>query len=150
MSEDLLAYAAAVPVLVAGLVMLVQVRTKAAAGTLVAIGVAAWAAIAVSLGKPRPIGHEIGQGFGASRTVVAAVFNEPIAIYLWIRDGNEEPTAYKLPWDLELAKQLRRAQQGVETEGGKIKIRLHAKKPEMGRTEIGHWKPPVEQTEQKQ
>lgn len=53
--------------------------------------------------------------------VLAYSLDENVAIYIWVQEG--EPRAYRLPWDMETAKQLRRAGQQAEQQGGRLMMR---------------------------
>lgn len=54
-------------------------------------------------------------------TVIGFYFDEGRAIHVWVLE--EEPRAYRLPWDIEQAKKLRRAAQQAEGEAGNLVMR---------------------------
>jgi len=56
------------------------------------------------MGRPIPVITPIDK-----RAVIAFELDEGKAIYVWVRE--DEPRAYRLPWDLSQAKELRRADQ---------------------------------------
>jgi hypothetical protein len=63
------------------------------------------------MSRAKPVSLEWARGHGGPLKVAASHLRENEAIYLWVVfDGETEPRAYRLPWDLAMAKQLREAQ----------------------------------------
>ena len=76
------------------------------------------------LSRPKPISLEWWHQGASEATVVASKLREGEAIYLWIEmTDTDEPRAYKLPWQQELAKQLYGAQREAEAMGTKVQMR---------------------------
>ena len=63
------------------------------------------------MSRPKPATLEWVRGGESPATVTASHLRENEAIYLWlVFKGETEPRAYSLPWDIEVARQLRRAE----------------------------------------
>jgi methionine-rich copper-binding protein CopC len=76
------------------------------------------------LSRPKPASLEWWNRDASEATVVSAKLREGKAIYLWIEmPGTDEPRAYQLPWQQELAKQLYGAQREAEAKGTKVRMR---------------------------
>ncbi len=77
------------------------------------------------LSRPKPASLEWWHRDASEATVVGSKLREGEAIYVWIElaDTNE-PRAYRLPWQQELAKQLYGAQREAEAKGTKVQMRL--------------------------
>ena len=91
------------------------------AGALMATGYAGFAEL---LGRPKPATLEWAARNTSEATVLAADMREGEAIYLWLRlDETPEPRAYVLPWSLEAARQLHRAQGEAEESGTAVRMR---------------------------
>lgn len=76
------------------------------------------------LSRPKPTSLEWWHRDAPEATVVASQLREGEAIFLWIElPEADEPRAYRLPWQQELAKQLYGAQRNAETQGTKVKMR---------------------------
>lgn len=85
----------------------------------------ALAGFADLLGRPKPL--ELLQDLTdrPDVTVIASTMEEGNRIWLWVAfEASPEPRAFALPWDLELAKQLRKAQTEGERQGVKVRMRL--------------------------
>jgi hypothetical protein len=77
------------------------------------------------LSRPKPASLEWWHQDAQEATVVGSKLREGEAIYLWIEmTDTDEPRAYKLPWQQELAKQLYGAQREAQAMGTKVKMRL--------------------------
>lgn len=77
------------------------------------------------LSRPKPIELEWTQPAQDETTLLASQMEEDVAIYLWVdRHGIEEPRAYVLPWDEQLARELHEAQRAAEAEGGTVQVRM--------------------------
>lgn len=75
------------------------------------------------LGQPKPIRLEWRNTQEAE--LVGATMVEDQAIYVWLQfDGNPEPRAYALPWDLKAAQQLQQAMQEAEANGTGVRMKL--------------------------
>lgn len=91
------------------------------AGLLMAAGYAGYAEL---LGRPKPAGFEWAERNVAEADVIAAQLREGEAIYLWLRlQGDAEPRAYALPWSMQVARQLHRAQSAAERRGTGVRMR---------------------------
>jgi len=76
------------------------------------------------LSRPKPASLEWWNRDASEATVVGSRLREGEAIYLWIElAGSDEPRAYKLPWQQELAKQLYGAQREAQANGTKVQMR---------------------------
>lgn len=68
-------------------------------------------------GAPKPLALE-WRALGEGTRVVAASFDEPRSIYLWLASpGDRAPRAYALPWDERLAAQLHMAMREAQRSG---------------------------------
>jgi hypothetical protein len=81
---------------------------------------AGWASI---MGWPKPILPPSGE-----IQVVAYHLKEGEGIYLWVLE--KEPRAYRIPWDMERAKQLRKAGQDAQEQGQGLMMDLSRGFPE--------------------
>jgi hypothetical protein len=76
------------------------------------------------LGRPKGIDMDTASAFAEQARVISSVVEEDVAIYLWLQlDGIDDPRAFQLPWDKQLAIDLHKAQQQAEAEGTKVKMR---------------------------
>ena len=77
------------------------------------------------LSRPKPASLEWWYRSVPEATVIGSRLREGDAIYVWIEMADiDEPRAYKLPWQQELAKQLYGAQREAEANGTKVQMRL--------------------------
>lgn len=77
------------------------------------------------LSRPKPLQLELVQNHLKAAVVTAAILREGKGIYLWLQiTGLEEPRAYTLPWNEQLAIQLHRAQQEAEVSGTDVEMTL--------------------------
>jgi len=75
------------------------------------------------LGRPKPAHLATIVSGGDPVSVVSSHLVENKAIYLWILGADKsEPTAYTLPWNLETAKQLRKAKRQAKARGTGVKM----------------------------
>jgi len=83
------------------------------------------ASIVELLGRPKPVRLEWAERQGAEAEVLGSRLVEGKAIYLWLGlPGEPEPRAYVLPWNLETAKELQKALEEAEKNGGQTRARL--------------------------
>ena len=76
------------------------------------------------LSRPKPITLEWAKRDLTEATVLGANLREGQGIYLWLQvSGVEEPRAYVLPWDQELAQQLHSAQREADSSGTGVRMR---------------------------
>ncbi|MHA1599461.1 MAG: hypothetical protein ACTSW2_01445 [Alphaproteobacteria bacterium] len=95
-----------------------------ALATTVAFLPVAYASLATMLSRPKPIEFEWSHHQLAEAAVLGARMEEGKAIYVWLgMEGIDEPRAYVLPWDEELAKQLHGAQRDAEQTGAQVRMR---------------------------
>ena len=92
--------------------------------TTVAFLPVAYASLSTMLSRPKPIELEWSRDQLAEAAVLGARMEEGKAIYVWLEmDGIDEPRAYVLPWDKELAKQLHGAQRQAKQTGTQVRMR---------------------------
>lgn len=91
-----------------------NLSTWARSGTLVLsalLMISGYTGLTELMSRPKPVSLEWVRGQDGPLTVAASHFRENEAIFLWVVfKGETEPRAYRLPWSLEMAKQLREAQ----------------------------------------
>lgn len=76
-------------------------------------------------GRPKPVRDEWLAARTAEAEVLAFALQEGEAIYLWLRlPAIAEPRAYRLPWSLPLARQLRDGQEAAQRAGTGLAMRL--------------------------
>ncbi len=76
------------------------------------------------LSRPKPASLEWWHRDASEATVIGSKLREGEAIYLWIEMADtDEPRAYRLPWQQELAKQLYGAQREAQAKGTKVQMR---------------------------
>ena len=72
----------------------------------------------------KPASLEWVKGSTESTWVVASHQHKNQAIYLWLLfDGDTQPRAYRLPWNLEMAKQLQEAQLSASRDKSEIRVK---------------------------
>lgn len=85
----------------------------------------AYAGMTDLLSKPKPVRLEWVHGTTDTATVLGAQIRENEAIYLWLQVADAgEPRYYKLPWSLDLAKQLQEAMREAEKSRSGIAMKL--------------------------
>ena len=85
----------------------------------------AYASLSAMLSRPKPIEMEWSRHQLADAAVLGARLEEGKAIYIWLAiDDVDEPRAYVLPWDKDLAKQLHGAQRTAQQNGTEVRMRL--------------------------
>ncbi len=83
-----------------------------ALGLAAALMLTSYAGFAELMSRPKPATLEWLRAGTSPATVAASHMRENEAIYLWlVFKGETEPRAYSLPWNLDMARQLRRAEQ---------------------------------------
>lgn len=83
----------------------------------------AYASLSTMLSRPKPIAIEWSRAQLAEASVLGSQLQEGEAIYVWLGiDGVTEPRAYALPWDEEMAKQLRGAEQEAQETGTQVRM----------------------------
>ena len=86
---------------------------------------AAYASLSDLLSRPKPIEFQWGNLDVAEAAVIGASMKEDEAIFLWLGiEGLDEPRAYVLPWDREMAQQLYDAQRSAEAEGNGVRMSM--------------------------
>ncbi len=89
------------------------------------------------LGRPKPVHLATIVSTDNPVRVVSSHLVENKAIYLWILSaGKSEPTAYTLPWNLETAKKLRKANRQARARGTGVKM---ARRKKGGKQAEGEW-----------
>ncbi|MGH6898429.1 MAG: hypothetical protein ACREJ5_18065 [Geminicoccaceae bacterium] len=100
------------------------VKLLAIAGVTLFLPVA-YAGFAQLLALPKPVALEWWQANAEEATVLAASLREDEAIYVWLQlQGVDEPRAYALPWQRDLAEQLQAAQRQAEESQTQVQMRL--------------------------
>lgn len=88
-----------------------------------------YAGLSELMSRPKPVNLEWARTSTQTAKVAASHLRENEAIYLWlILDGESEPRAYRLPWDLNMAKQLREAQRDAQRRQSEVRMKLPFKK----------------------
>ena len=102
-----------------------RLRFKLAAlGVLAVFLVVQYGAVADLLSRPKPIRLELASLDPEKNAVVASQMRDGEAIFLWmVREGYDEPRAYRLPWSEEMARQLHEAKRESEQNGGAVRMR---------------------------
>lgn len=87
--------------------------------------VTAYGALADLLSRPKPVDLEFANSKVAEAEVIAGRIIENEAIFVWLGLENEvQPRAYQLPWDLQLAEELRKALEEGKANGTQAFMRL--------------------------
>jgi len=74
------------------------------------------------LSRPKPLQLELRQQADKAK-VVAATMHEGEAIYVWLEfPGSDEPRAYALPWNMQMAQQLQSAMQEGQANGTDVNM----------------------------
>lgn len=131
-ASDPLTWIFVVVVCVAGALALIAVRGHASLGVRSGSLVLAAVLMASSYGglielmaRPKPVSLEWVRGNAETAKVAGSVLRENEAIYLWLTfKDNPEPRAYQLPWDTQMARQLRKAQQNAEKRKSEVEMRM--------------------------
>jgi hypothetical protein len=75
------------------------------------------------MSRPKPLRLE-WRDAGTAK-VIGATMREGEAIYVWLQlDGTDEPRAYALPWDLQMAQQLQTAMQEGQANGTEVQMSM--------------------------
>lgn len=85
---------------------------------------AAYASLTELLSRPKPMHLEWEHRDLSKATVLSAQLQEDVGIFLWLQIPDvDEPRAYRLPWDEQLAKELFSAQNAAETAGTDVRMK---------------------------
>lgn len=85
---------------------------------------AAYVSLAGLLSRPKPVALEWLHDIKSDARVLASSMREDERIYVWLQLADvDEPRAYALPWDEEVAKQLHGARQEAEARGTEVRMR---------------------------
>lgn len=83
----------------------------------------AYVSYADLLSKPKPVSLEWAQRYATDATVIAAIYEENKAIFVWLAlEGVEGPRAYVLPWSQGVAEQLQKAMREAEANGTGVQM----------------------------
>lgn len=75
------------------------------------------------MSRPKPLRLEWRDATEAK--VIGASMREGEAIYVWLQfAGADEPRAYELPWDTQMAQQLQTAMQEGQAQGTEVKMSM--------------------------
>lgn len=100
-----------------------------AVGLSAVVMAAGYAGLSELMSRPKPVNLEWARASAETAKVAASHLSENEAIYLWlVLDGETEPRAYRLPWDLNMAKQLREAQRQAKSRQSEVRMKLPFKK----------------------
>lgn len=121
-----------------------RVRVKVGAVILAALFLPiGYATLIGLLSRPKPIELEWARPAPEDTTVLASSLKEQEAIFLWLEvAGLEEPRAYRLPWDEQLARQLHDAQRAARQKGGNVRMRMRAGEGSPGGERMFYSAPP--------
>ena len=76
------------------------------------------------LSRPKPVGFEWWHAHADHAAVLSSSLYEDEAIYLWLQlEQVDEPRAYRLPWDRDLAEQLQAAQPEAAANETQVQMR---------------------------
>jgi hypothetical protein len=101
--------------------LLIKAKSVVTVGLFIPV---AYASLADLLGRPKPIDVEWANAQADEATVLGAQLREDAGIYLWLEmAGLDEPRAYVLPWNRELAQQLQDAQRAAAKTGDAVHMR---------------------------
>lgn len=96
-----------------------------AAGLSVSFLVLLAGAMSELLGRPKPVRLEWNARGVADADVLAGRIVEGKGIYLWLTlPGLDEPRTYVMPWDMKLARQLKKSLDESARDGGRARLRL--------------------------
>jgi hypothetical protein len=85
----------------------------------------AYFSLSEMLSRPKPVETEWLRRGLAEADVIGSQMREGKAIYIWLSmEGMDEPRAYTLPWNENVARQLHGAQRTAEAAGSRVKMRL--------------------------
>src|SRR5262247_2152596 len=74
------------------------------------------------LSRAKPLRLELRQQADTAK-VIAATMREGEAIYVWLEfPGTDEPRAYALPWNMQMAQQLQNAMQESQANGTDVNM----------------------------
>lgn len=86
--------------------------------------VTAYSGLTELMSRPKPATLEWLRAGSTPATVTASHLRENEAIYLWlVFEGETEPRAYSLPWNMDIARQLRRAQRQAAARQSKVRMK---------------------------
>ena len=105
-----------------------------------------YAGFADLLSRPKPVGLEWWLAAAPEATVLGSQMSEGQGLYLWLQlAGEQEPRAYRMPWDQALAQQLQAAQDEAARQGGGAQVRMRLPfEPTLDRREPLFYAPPQE------
>jgi hypothetical protein len=84
-----------------------------------------YASFASLLSKPKPVSLEWIRASTKEANVLGASIREGETIYIWLQIPDiDEPRAYALPWNREVAQQLQQARRKAEEQGTGLGMRL--------------------------
>ena len=76
------------------------------------------------LSRPKPLRLELRQQADKAK-VVAATMHQGEAIYVWLEfPGSDEPRAYALPWNIQMAQQLQTAMADAQAKGTAVQMTM--------------------------
>jgi hypothetical protein len=77
------------------------------------------------LSRPKPVALEWWLARTDEATILGSQMREGRGLYLWLQvAGEDEPRAYRLPWDQRTAEQLQSALEEAERNGTQARMRL--------------------------
>ena len=85
---------------------------------------ATYLSLSEMLSRPKPIEIQWAMQELKEASVIGSRLEEGEAIYVWLGiEGIDEPRAYTLPWDDEMARQLHGAERSAEQDGTQVRMR---------------------------
>lgn len=149
MAGDMLTWLFVIVVVASTLLAMIAVRGALSLG--LRCGALALAAVLMAGGyagfselmsRPKPASLEWLRADALSAKVAASHLRENEAIYLWlILEGEDEPRAYRLPWDIEMARQIRAASADARRRQSDVRMRLPFKNNAPGGERVFHAPP---------
>ncbi len=85
---------------------------------------ATYFSLASLLSRPKPVAFEWHHDVKVDARVLASSLRENESIYVWLQLADvDEPRAYALPWDEQIAKQLHGARKEAKARGTEVRMR---------------------------
>jgi hypothetical protein len=146
--DPLFALFAAIVALSAGLT-LIAVRGGASVGTrtgavalFALLTVVGYGALIELMSRPKPASLGWVRTHATTVKVAASQLRENEAIYLWlVFDEEPEPRAYKLPWSMEMARQLRDAERRAAQRQSEVRMKTPFAKNDAKTEQVFHAPP---------
>lgn len=100
-------------------------RKASALGLTAAFLPVGYLAAADLLSRPKPFEQELLQGRLDGAVVLSSLIREGEGIYVWLKiEDTDDPRAYRMPWNEDVAVQLHEAEQEAEQQGTEATLEL--------------------------